>query len=146
MSNLELETTQWLSSRDVVCRSLLLSLFRSGLINLPPYLRANYHNRNRNRTPRIFTPKTSISTEPLLGKIKDYPCLSLKLVVKRSPDESLWNYLVHKYHYQGYRFIIGSHLKYIAYLENRPIACLGWGSATWSIKSRDQFIGWSAFS
>jgi len=39
--------------------------------------------------------------------------------------------LIHKYHYQGYRLLIGSKLKYLAYLKDRPIACLGWGSAAW---------------
>jgi hypothetical protein len=39
--------------------------------------------------------------------------------------------------------IVGNHLKYIAFIEDRPVACLGWGSAAWSVKSRDSFIGWS---
>jgi hypothetical protein len=40
------------------------------------------------------------------------------------------------------RQIVGNHLKYIAYIGDRPVACLGWGSAAWSVKSRDAFIGW----
>ena len=27
-------------------------------------------------------------------------------------------------------------------MDDRPVACLGWGSAAWSVKSRDSFIGW----
>ena len=29
----------------------------------------------------------------------------------------------------------------MAFIDDRPVACLGWGSAAWSVKSRDSFIG-----
>ncbi len=47
-----------------------------------------------------------------------------------------------QHHYLGYRQIVGNHLKYIAFIDGRPVACLGWGSAAWKVKSRDDFIGW----
>ncbi len=37
----------------------------------------------------------------------------------------------------------GSYLKYLAYLDDRLVACLGWGSASWNVACRDSFIGWS---
>jgi hypothetical protein len=43
----------------------------------------------------------------------------------------------------GYQQATGAQLKYIAYLQNRPIACLSFGPAAWKIRPRDQFIGWS---
>ena len=43
-------------------------------------------------------------------------------------------------------WIVGSYLKYIAYLDGRPVACLGWGSAAWKVACRDQMIGWSLSS
>jgi len=30
----------------------------------------------------------------------------------------------------------------MAFIGERPVACLGWGSAAWAVKSRDAFIGW----
>jgi hypothetical protein len=30
----------------------------------------------------------------------------------------------------------------MAFIEDRPVACLGWGSGAWAVKSRDSFIGW----
>jgi hypothetical protein len=33
-------------------------------------------------------------------------------------------------------------LKYLAYLDDRLVACLGWGSAAWKVAARDQLIGW----
>ena len=48
-----------------------------------------------------------------------------------------------QHHYLGYRQIVGNHLKYIAFIDDRPVACLGWGSAAWKLKSRDNFVGWN---
>jgi hypothetical protein len=69
------------------------------------------------------------------------PPVKLKMV-RSTEAQPLYNSLVHYHHYLGYRQIVGNHLKYIAYIGDRPAACLGWGSAAWSVKSRDDFIGW----
>ena len=63
-------------------------------------------------------------------------------MVRGTDAEPFYNSLVHYHHYLGYRQIVGNHLKYIAYIDKRPVACIGWGSAAWSVKSRDAFIGW----
>jgi len=63
-------------------------------------------------------------------------------MVRQSPIEGLWDYLVHEYHYLGHPWIVGSHLKYLVYLEGQVAACLGWGSAAWRVGCRDAFIGW----
>jgi hypothetical protein len=63
-------------------------------------------------------------------------------LVRNTPLEPLYNSLVQQHHYLGYRQIVGNHLKYIAFIADHPVACLGWGSAAWSVKSRDSFIGW----
>lgn len=36
-----------------------------------------------------------------------------------------------------------SYLKYLVYLDDHLVACLGWGSASWKVACRDGFIGWS---
>jgi hypothetical protein len=30
----------------------------------------------------------------------------------------------------------------MAFIGDQPVACIGWGSAAWSVKSRDSFVGW----
>jgi hypothetical protein len=30
----------------------------------------------------------------------------------------------------------------MAFIGDRPVACIGWGSAAWAVKSRETFIGW----
>jgi len=123
-------------TKDMACREILLTLYRKGLINLPA---GKHDGRNikRNRSiPIIETDQT-----PLQGKLSNLPPIKLKLV-RNTSLEPLYNSLIQQHHYLGYRQIVGNHLKYIAFIDDRPVACLGWGSAAWSVKSRDSFIGW----
>jgi hypothetical protein len=122
--------------KDMACREILLTLKRKDLIILPPPL-CNANNHKRNKTIH----KIDIDQTPLEQKISGLPPVELKMV-RGTESEPLYNSLVHYHHYLGYRQIVGNHLKYIAYIGDRPVACLGWGSAAWSVKSRDAFIGW----
>ena len=120
----------------MACRELLLTLSRKGLITHPPRL-ISAHNDKRNRS----IPVVEIDHPPLQGKPSELPPVKLSLV-RNTPLEPLYNSLVQQHHYLGYRQIVGNHLKYIAFIADQPVACLGWGSAAWSVKSRDAFIGW----
>jgi hypothetical protein len=122
--------------KDMACRELLLTLNRKGLITLPPRL-TSANNEYRNRT----IPIVKIDQNRLQDKLANLGPVELKLV-RNTNMEPLYSSLIQQHHYLGYRQIVGNHLKYIAYIGNRPVACLGWGSAAWSIKSRDAFIGW----
>lgn len=122
-------------TKDMACRYILLFLEKEGLIKLPPPLHSG--NNEKRKIERIELDEISLN-----GTVKDYPSLRLELLSK-TEEYKLWNRIIHSYHYQGYRVIVGKLLKYIAYIRNRPVACLGWGSAAWSIKARDIWIGWS---
>ncbi len=122
--------------KDMACREVLLTLNRKGLLKLPPRKNSAYNDK-RNQ----FIPVVDIDTSPLNGKLSCLPPVELKSV-RNSKLEPLYNSLVQEHHYLGYRQIVGHHLKYIAFIDDRPVACLGWGSAAWSVKSRETFIGW----
>ncbi len=122
--------------RDMACRELLLTLERKGLIRLPPPV----HNGNNHKRNRTIT-RVPVDQSLLQGKLSDFPEPTLHLV-RNTPLEPLYNSLIDRHHYLGYRQIVGAHLKYIAFLEDRPVACLGWGSGAWKVGSRDLFIGW----
>ena len=126
--------------RDMVCRGLLLMLERSGQIELPPVRR---HIRGQCRTGRPRPETVLIDNTPLamplqaLGPIEIQP-------VRRTADEPLFNSLMESHHYLGYEQPVGEHLKYRAWAQGRPIACLAWSSAPRQLGSRDRYIGWSA--
>ena len=123
--------------KDMACRELMLTLERSGHLELPPAL-TGAHNDKRNRT----LPSVLVDQSPMEGRLADYGPVTMTMV-RNTPLESLYNSLLHQYHYLGYRQIVGQHLKYMAFLDDRPVSCIGWGSAAWAVKSRDTFIGWN---
>lgn len=123
-----------------VCRILLRKLESKDLITLPPSKRGLANPPNR----RYYVPPPEppeVDTSPLETAIEDLPPVRLAMV-RRTAHEGLWNYLVYRYHYEGFRIIVGSHLKYIAWAGDRPVACLSWSSSVFRIAARDRFIGW----
>lgn len=130
----------WIQSngrlKDMACREVLLTLYRKGLINYPPGVHDGNNKKRNQSIPFVPTDRT-----PLNVKLSELESVQLKLV-RNTELETLYNSLVQEHHYLGFRQIVGNHLKYMAFIGERPVACLGWGSAAWSVKSRDSFIGW----
>ena len=123
--------------KDMLCRSLLLHLDRSGYIKLPPIkCRPNNPLANRKKPHKIRIDTTPISELP--------PNETVEMrQVRRTTSEDLYNSLIDQYHYLGYVYPIGEYLKYIFFIGDRPIACIAFSSAVRHIKCRDTFIGWS---
>jgi len=124
--------------KDMVCRSLLLLLESKGLIKQPPR-KCNPPNPLANRKAPV---KITVDQSPITGTISSLLPIRLKQV-RRTQHEKIFNCLINEHHYLGYTQPVGEHLKYIAFLNDRPIACLAWSSAPWYIGARDRFIGWS---
>lgn len=122
--------------KDRACRVLLLALEGRGEVELPGRIKYNNRSKKAPDGSRYVIPQDEIA-----GTISDFRSLTIEMV-RRSPEEGLWDHLVHEYHYLGKPWIVGSHLKYLAYLDGQVVACLGWGSAAWRVRCRDAFIGW----
>jgi len=123
--------------KDMACREILLTLYRKDLIELP---RGKHDGRNLKRN--LSVPVVETDQTPLQDKLSKLPPVKLKSV-RNTSLESLYNSLIQQHHYLGYRQIVGQHLKYMAFIDDRAVACLGWGSAAWAVKSREFFIGWN---
>jgi len=124
--------------KDMACREILLKLHRMDIVELPPS-RRGITNRKKHKDYTqldLDIPPTSLE-----GKLSDFKDITLALAASKI-DQARWNDLVGKYHYQGYTRIVGRSIKYIACCEGVPVACLGWGSAAWSLDPRDKYIGW----
>jgi hypothetical protein len=120
--------------KDMVCRSFLLVLDRSGIIKLPPIkFRPNNPLTNRQKPAKVLLDETPIFT-------KD----NIKIVqVRSTPDEHLYDSLIEHYHYLGYVYPVGEYLKYIFFNKERPLGCICFSSAVRHIKCRDDYIGWT---
>lgn len=125
--------------REIACRDLLRQLDARKLIQLPamlgPARRAGY--KNVVSAPELLDP---VRTEGCLKELRDR--MELRRV-DGCQQLRVFNGLIGAYHYLGYQQPTGAQLKYLAYYEHRPIACLSFGPAAFKIAPRDRFIGWS---
>jgi len=142
LSKLVCEAWGWRQSnghpRDMVCRGLMLQLHRAGLIELPP-------KRQWPPNPLAQRPKPEpvgeIDATPIHCSLAELRPLRWEQV-RRTPQETLFNSLLERYHYLGYVQPVGEHLKYLIYGGERPIAAMAWSSAPRHLGPRDRFIGW----
>ncbi len=125
--------------RDMVCRSLMLELHRTGFIELPPVRQVPPNNAIRRRKP----PAVRVDQTPLCVSLKQIRPLAIRQV-RRTPEETLFDGLIEEHHYLGYTRPVGEHLKYLIGTPDRPVACMAWGSAPRHLGPRDRFIGWPA--
>ena len=89
--------------------------------------------------PCSENPSDSIRVE---GKLHSLLPLSFT-VVSKTDLEAYWNQLVAKYHYLGYRNLLGRRLKYLVWSGDQPVAALSWSAPAVKLQARDCFIGWS---
>ena len=124
--------------RDGVCRSLLLALHRGGHLTLPPVRQQPLNNAIARRRPA----PVALDTDPLACPLRELQPLEL-MAVRRTPQEGLYDQLIAQYHYLGPAHGVGEQVKYLAFSQGRPLACLGFTSAPRHLGPRDRFIGWS---
>jgi hypothetical protein len=137
------EAWQWRQAngalRDMVCRGLLLMLDRAGQIDLPP-VKFMPHNPLVKRARPEPIP---VDTAPIVAPLAKLRPVKIEQV-RRTDHERLFNSLIEQYHYLAYEQPVGEHLKFLVWVQGRPIACLAWSSAPRHLGSRDRYIGWSA--
>ncbi len=81
--------------------------------------------------------------KPIKGSVKDIKPIEI-IMVSDTEEELLWDDLVYHYHYLGHNKMTGRRRKYLIIHKQRPLAALGFHSASIKLKSRDEYIGWSA--
>jgi hypothetical protein len=60
------------------------------------------------------------------------------------PDERIrWDRLMSAHHYPGFKSLVGESIRYVAELQGRWLALLGWSAAALKCQPRDTWIGWS---
>jgi SRSO17 transposase len=91
----------------------------------------------KTRDPVLNEPCT-----PLTGSLQTLPEVRIELV-SGSDQEPLWDCHVKQFHYLGYQRLLGHRLKYLAFIEEHPVAALSWSAPALKISNRDRFIGWA---
>jgi len=133
--------------KDMAARYLLLRLQRQGVIQLPA---ARGPDRNHSHQEQECYGVQQMSEHfkifgheeaGLEGKLGEFGRAELELMKSRS-EHGFWNMLIQRYHYLGYRCMVGQSLKYLIYLGKQRVGCIGWGAGLWKLGLRDQYIGW----
>jgi hypothetical protein len=81
-------------------------------------------------------------TAPIACFLTDLEPVSVHLV-ENTDLLDLFQCLLSRYHYLGFRSTVGENMKYLVFdHKQNPLACLLFGSAAWKCAPRDEFIGW----
>ena len=125
--------------KDMMARVAMLAMHRDCLIALPP-------PRGRQNRPRpvVFGPDTEAPLFPAPTTLDEVRPLDLRPVVRGTREGKLWNEFVARYHYLGYKILVGAQMRYAVHDRNGwPLAMLGFSTAAWKLAPRDSFIGWT---
>jgi hypothetical protein len=118
-------------------RVALLRLHRAQLIELPA-------PRGGNGNGRSPLPSRSPSPDPLEidEPVHELPGVAIRPLRDRG-DSALYNELMARYHYLGYRGMAGAQVRYLIVCDRGVLGAIGFGASAWKIAPRDRFIGWS---
>jgi len=113
LSRVVCDDLRWLRSdgrrKDMSCRVAMLRMERDGLIRLPPPLNTNSNGRIKPPNTSAGDPGQPIHTAlSALGQLLLCP-------VGSSQDSALWNELIERYHYLGYKALPGAQLRYLVF-------------------------------
>ena len=124
--------------RDMVCRGMMLALWRGGHIELPAV-------RKRPCNPlaaRARPAPIEVDRMRVSGSLRELGPLEFRQV-RRTPEERLFNSLLQQDHYLGYTQPVGEHVKFMVYAEMRPVGLFAWSSAARHLGPRDRYVGWT---
>jgi Domain of unknown function (DUF4338) len=113
--------------RDMVARGLMLALCRAGYIELP-----QIRQRPCNPLVALVGPETmDLDRTPVCASLRELGPVELRQV-RCTPEEQLFNSLLHRHHYLGYTQPVGEHLKFTVYTGSRPVALFAFTWHQWS--------------
>ena len=94
--------------------------------------------------PIVFGPDTEPPLFPAPTALDDVRSLDLRTVVRGTREGKLWNEFIARYHYLGYKTLVGAQMRYAVHdRDGWPLAMLGFSTAAWKLAPRDSFIGWT---
>ena len=126
--------------KDMAARSLLVKLEARGLIKLPPR-----RQTPSNRMAREYILDPDWDTSPVAGTLRDMGPLRVREVSTDPAARDRGAAALAQFHYLGWNGTVGENLQYAVTNEaSRLLACIGFGSAAWKCRAREEFIGWSA--
>jgi len=124
--------------KDMSCRKALLTLHRRGRITLPK--KEKLYGFEKRRSKEI-----GFKVAELHGSLSELEDIVIEPICSRySRDSKIWFQLLDKFHYLRGGRLCGAQLRYIVKSGRYGyIGALGFSSATWKLRARDEYIGWT---
>jgi len=147
ISRLELSrrVCEWLGWRspsgrlqEMSCRKALAKLDRSGVLDLPRQEKTYGFERC---AANLVEPHIAELSCPLsdLGEVSVDPITS-----RYTKESKIWFALLDRYHYLGSGPLCGAQIRYVVKSSTHGyLGALAFSSASWALKCRDQYIGWT---
>ena len=125
--------------KDMAARTMLLKLEKLSCITLPPRRREPV-----NRMLQKVITSIEHDPKPIECSLRDIQPILVVSTWQEKAHEDLFACLVSRYHYLGYKGIVGENMKYVIFdCNERVLGCVLFGSSAWTVNSRDTYIGWN---
>jgi len=126
------------SLKDMACRTMLLKLEKGEYLKLPKLRRKSPQSLGRKKLQPMLHSQAAVETS-----IQNLYPIQITEVSRSGHNENIFDYFLFEYHYLSFKTTVGESMKYIVFdNENRPLACVLFGSAAWKTIDRDKYIGW----
>ena len=125
--------------KHMMARVSMLAMHKDGRIALPP------PRWGRNPpAPMTFGPDTDAPLEPPPRTLDEVRPIRLRTVLGGTPQSRQWNQFIARYHYLGYKTLVGAQMRYTVHDRHGGLlALLGFSTAARKLAPRDRFIGWT---
>ncbi len=120
--------------KDMSCRVAMLRMERDGLIRLPA--RQGQHHPPGKRLKRTLKGEPQAEIRKKAGE------LTLHFEAVTPETSGLWNELIDRYHYLGYKPLPGAQLRYFIESQYGTVSLMSFSAAAWKTAPRDRYIGW----
>jgi len=126
--------------KEMSCRKALQGLHRRGRIRLPEVKRSYSFHRSKAGIRKEPAPGVKVCCN--LGKLGIVEIVPITSRYSKASGE--WNQLLDAHHYLGNGPLCGAQIRYLVHSERYGwVGGLSFSAATWRLKARDQYIGWS---
>jgi hypothetical protein len=123
--------------KEMSCKVALLKLHRRGLIELPAA------KRKPTNAKKITVSSLSDPCFPINKSIQEIGAIEIR-VVQAKTESRLWNELIERYHYLGYKVLPGAQIRYLIYCREGLLGAISFSASAWKTAPRDRWIGWDS--
>lgn len=126
------------SLKVIAALEALRRMEEKGFLTLPPAKHSGGYHEIKLLTAQEVDFKEP--KEKLTGSIETRAKLRFELA--RRDKARLWRYLIQRYHYLGYKRLVGRHLKYFVHSGDSLVSLLGFSDGIYHFRLRDRWLGW----